>query len=227
MTKIFISYSHDSQPHRDYVRGIADRLRQDGLDCMIDQYILGSPPEGWLRWMEDQVEAADFVLMVCTETYLRRYRGHETNGGNGVTFEGVVISQTLYDQYFQNSKFVPVLPEGGDFRNVPLSLKAFSTYTLPKQYDDLYRYLTAQPEYIPPVVGSKRVMPPAGAPSTIQAHTPQPMANSLSSINDERKGRLEEKLRLLYEQYDLETRAEEKLRMKAIIKQTETNLRSL
>ena len=166
MTKVFISYSHDSQPHRDYVRGIADRLRKDGLDCVIDQYINGFPPEGWLRWMEDQVEAADFVLLVCTETYLRRYRGKETNGGNGVTFEGVVISQTLYNGYYQNTKFVPLLPEGGDFAHVPLSLQAYSTYTLPSDYDNLYRYLTGQPEHIAPAVGKQRVMAPANAPTS-------------------------------------------------------------
>ena len=161
MTKVFISYSHDSQAHRDFVRGVADQLRRGGLECVIDQYINGFPPEGWLRWMEDQVEVADFVLMVCTETYLRRYRGHETDGGRGVTFEGVVISQTLYDAYYRNTKFVPVLPEGGDFEYVPLPLKQYSTYMLPTDYDNLYRYLTGQPEHIAPPVGDKRVMPPS------------------------------------------------------------------
>ena len=161
MTKVFISYSHDSQAHRDFVRGIAHRLRGDGLDCVIDQYINGFPSEGWLRWMENEVEAADFVLLVCTETYLRRYRGHETSGGGkGVTFEGVVISQSLYDTYYCNNKFVPLLPEGGDFGHVPLPLKQYTAYTLPTDYDNLYRYLTSQPEYAAPEIGSKRVMPP-------------------------------------------------------------------
>ena len=228
MNKVFISYSHDSQAHRDFVRGVADQLRGDGLDCVIDQYINGFPPEGWLRWMEDQVEVADFVLLVCTETYLRRYRGHETDGGRGVTFEGVVISQTLYDAYYRNTKFVPVLPEGGDFAHVPLPLKSYTAYTFPKDYDNLYRYLTGQPEYIAPPVGSKRVMSPAQAGSS----TPNPpppfvQVNTLSSLNVERKVRLQEKLRRLYEQYDLETRVEEKVRMEAIIAQTEADLRGL
>lgn len=156
--KVFISYSHDSQSHRDFVREIANQLRADGLNCIIDQYVNGFPPEGWQRWMEDQIEAADFVLLVCTETYLKRYRGHEENGGKGVTFEGVVISQSLYDHYYRNSKFVPVIPENGSLDNVPISLKQYSTYTLPKQYDNLYRYLTNQPEHIPPVIGAKRVL---------------------------------------------------------------------
>lgn len=78
MPKVFISYSHDSNEHCDFIRGISDRMRrEDGLDCQIDQYINGSPPEGWKLWMENQIEQADFVLLVCTPNYLKRYRGEE------------------------------------------------------------------------------------------------------------------------------------------------------
>ena len=65
--KVFISYSHDSPEHAERVLDLSDRLRQDGIDCHIDQYEV-SPPEGWPRWMEDRIEWADFVLVVCTET---------------------------------------------------------------------------------------------------------------------------------------------------------------
>jgi len=152
---IFISYSHDSDAHREFVRGIADRLRADGLNCLIDQYINGFPPEGWQRWMETQVEQADFVLLVCTETYLKRYRGQDSDGGRGVNFEGVVISQTLYDHYYRNTKFIPVIPEMGSLDNVPLPLKGFSTYVLPQDYTQLYRVLTDQPATPAPELGAK------------------------------------------------------------------------
>jgi SEFIR domain len=36
--KVFISYRHDSQTHEDRVLALADRLRDDGIDCNIDQY---------------------------------------------------------------------------------------------------------------------------------------------------------------------------------------------
>lgn len=159
--KVFISYSHDSKDHSEFVFGLAERLRKDGLVCVIDLHINGSPSEGWQRWMENQIETADFVLLVCTETYLRRYRGHETDEskGKGVTFEGVVISESLYDAYYRNVKFVPVLPEGGDPNHVPLPLKSFTAYTLNEQYEKLYRFLTGQPEYVASPVGNIRVMP--------------------------------------------------------------------
>jgi len=172
---IFISYSHDSDAHREFVRGIADRLRADGLNCQIDQYINGFPPEGWLRWMETQVEQADFVLLVCTETYLKRYRGQDSDGGRGVNFEGVVISQTLYDHYYRNTKFIPVIPEMGSLDHVPLPLKGFSTYVLPRDYTPLYRVLTDQPATPAPEIGAKIQL---GAENTTSQYTPmQPAFN--------------------------------------------------
>lgn len=153
MVKVFISYSHDSPEHCGFVRNLSDSLRRDGLDCQIDLYITGFPPEGWQLWMEKQVEKADFVLLVCTHTYLRRYRGEERIGGHGVTFEGAIISQTLYDHYGHNPKFIPIIPDSGSLDNVPLPLKRYSTYCLPDDYGKLYRLLTKQPEYEAPIVG--------------------------------------------------------------------------
>lgn len=143
--KVFISYSHDSAEHKQQVLALSDKLRNDGVDCFIDQYVNGWPPEGWQRWMEKQIENADFVLIVCTPQYLRRFKGEDREGGRGVNFEGVIISQTLYDQFQQNGKFIPVLPDDGQIDNVPLMLKSGSTYYFGKQYEELYRVLTAQP----------------------------------------------------------------------------------
>ena len=77
--KAFISYSHDSEAHKNRVFNLSERLRADGIDCHIDQYEI-APPEGWARWTRDQIRQADFVLVVCTETYERRYEGTEVAG---------------------------------------------------------------------------------------------------------------------------------------------------
>lgn len=172
MTHIFISYSHDSDTQHELVLALANQLRDDGLDCQIDQYINGFPPEGWQRWMENQIEQADFVLLVCTATYLRRYRGQETVDGYGVNFEGVVISQTLYDAYYRNTKFIPLLPENGSFEHVPLPLKQFSVFTVMRDYEALYRVLTQQSKTpAPPATGYKKIITPH-YPSRFKSHTP-------------------------------------------------------
>ena len=76
---VFISYSRDSPEHEGRVLALANRLRADGIDAVLDQFE-SFPTEGWPVWMERQVEAARFVLVVCTPTYRRRAEGKEEPG---------------------------------------------------------------------------------------------------------------------------------------------------
>ena len=53
---------------------------------------------------------AERVLLVFTETYARRFLGKEAAGKwLGATFEGVIISQALYENGVRNGKFRPVV----------------------------------------------------------------------------------------------------------------------
>ena len=84
---VFISYSHDSPEHADRVLELSDHLRADGIDCILDQYEVSSP-EGFPRWMDRHIRDADFVLMICTQTYSRRVMGEEEPGkGHGVAWK--------------------------------------------------------------------------------------------------------------------------------------------
>lgn len=89
--RVFISYSHDSSGHKDWVLTLSTRLRQDGIVTQIDQYVRGTPDEGWPRWMMNQLDWASCVLLVCTETYYRRFRGHESpdTGRGSLTFSSL------------------------------------------------------------------------------------------------------------------------------------------
>jgi hypothetical protein len=160
--RVFISYSHDSGKHCDRVLYLADRLRADGIDARIDQYIQ-SPPEGWPGWCKTELEQAGFVLMVCTETYLRRVdRKEEPGVGHGVLWEGRLINQYLYDAGSVSSKFVPVLFTDGSDAHVPMPVKGGTIYKVetPDSYEDLLRLLTAQPLTPMPPLGQRRSLAP-------------------------------------------------------------------
>ena len=164
MPKVFISYSHDSNDHRQSVLELSDRLREDGIDCYIDQYINGAPPEGWPRWMEKQIQSSDFALVVCTELYLERFKGDDRLGGRGVNFEGALISQILYDDFQQNTKFYPLIPDKGSIDNVPSILKRSSTFKLDEDYESIYRVLTDQPRAVARPLGKLKHFPSEQAP---------------------------------------------------------------
>lgn len=164
-TRVFISYSHDSGDHEQRVLALADQLRSDGLDVRLDQYV-AHPAEGWPQWTQRQVVECDFVLLVCTPTYRRRYDREETPGkGLGATWEALIAEQLLYEAGARNEKLVPVLFADGTDRDIPLSLRAFTYYRVSEGYDDLYRRLTNQPKTPPPPVGTVRTMAPAPRPT--------------------------------------------------------------
>ena len=95
--------------------GLSERLRGDGIETSLDRYVSGTPEQGWPRWMLDELDWAQYVLVVCTATYYRRFRGHETPGvGKGVDWEGALITQEIYDARSATTKFVPVLFDAGD-----------------------------------------------------------------------------------------------------------------
>jgi hypothetical protein len=112
--------------------------------------------------MLDEIEAAKFVLIICTEQYERRFRGKEEIGkGKGVTWEGSIVTQALYDGQGRNSKFIPVLLNANDESFVPIPLRSSNIYKLDREdgYDLLYRRLTDQHETPPPVIGTVKKLP--------------------------------------------------------------------
>ncbi len=160
--KVLLSYSHDSPEHMDRVLAICDRLRADGIDAWIDQYEI-PPPEGWPRWWVKRFEEADFVLVVCTETYERRFRGAEEPGrGLGGQWEGFVIYQELAEAAVRSSKLIPIFFSPAVPEHIPTVLRSVSSYDVSgdKGYWRLVRHLTGQPETLAPPLGSPALLPP-------------------------------------------------------------------
>jgi formylglycine-generating enzyme required for sulfatase activity len=156
--KVFISYSHDSPQHEERVLGLANRLRQHGVDAQIDQYEI-SPAEGWPFWCERQIDRADFVLMVCTETYLRRVKAEEEGGrGLGVLWEANFIRHILYNSGSVSRKFVPILFSDGSDKNVPWMVSGFTRHQVDvdEGFSALWRQLRNEPAVKKPPIGKER-----------------------------------------------------------------------
>ncbi|HSM80101.1 MAG TPA: toll/interleukin-1 receptor domain-containing protein, partial [Nodosilinea sp.] len=150
--RVLISYSHDSPAHAARVLQLSNRLRTDGVDCTIDQYV-PNPSEGWPLWMNSQVEAADFVLIIFTERYTTRSM---TPQQSGVRFESVLLLQDLYEAGMINKKFIPVLLEPGDDKHIMKWFRLFNHYAIHTDagYDLLLRRLLDDPAVVPPPLGT-------------------------------------------------------------------------
>lgn len=180
--RVLISYSHDSPEHKQRVLELSERLRADGIDATIDQYIeTTGPSEGWPRWMDEQIRNSDFVVLVCTETYRRRVEGQEEEGrGHGVRWEGALVYQYIYNAGTKNERFVPVLLENAAQQDIPMPLQGVASYRpdTKEGYEALYRRLTAQATVEKGRLGALKPLPsrrielgelPAGTPESAGA----------------------------------------------------------
>jgi hypothetical protein len=181
--RVFISYSHDSIAHRQRVRRLSDRLRRHNLDSNIDQYEQ-APEWGWPRWMLDQIETAAFVLAICTEIYDRRVRGHEEIGkGAGASFEGLVITQEVYEALGRNRKFIPVIFEQSDYKHIPIFLRGTTIYKLYEKtgFRDLRDRLTNYQRTPKPPLGSPQKKPASNKETAARQAGPTAQEERLSS----------------------------------------------
>ena len=173
-TRVFISFSHDTPEHEERVLDLANHLRRHGVDAWIDLFE-PHPAEGWQRWMQRQIERADFVVLVCTASYKRRFEGNEAPGiGRGVSWEGKLLSQLVYDAGGRNDRVIPIVLDDDDEDAIPLAFKPYTFYHLPDQYDALYRRLTGQPAVVAEPLGDLREMPvvSSGIPDEITSRRP-------------------------------------------------------
>ena len=141
--EVFISYSHDSEQHVNRVLKLANRLRTDGIDATIDQEE-NPPPLNWRSWLQEQIEQSDFVLVICSATYRRRF--YET-GGEVPASEEVIIHRWLRERGSQEPKFLPVIFERTDGQFIPDVFPPGSLINLSsrKGYGHLLRTLGLRP----------------------------------------------------------------------------------
>ena len=165
-TKVFISYSRDSPEHAKRVLDLADALQYGGLEVILDQYVHPAPEEGWPRWMDKRIDEANFVLMVCTETYRRRVMEQEHGKGLGVRWEGNLIYNRIYYDKPSGSRFVPVLLEGGEPTHIPNPVQGHTYYPIShfdlsdEGFEGLYRHLTGQAPTPPSEIGAIQTLSP-------------------------------------------------------------------
>jgi hypothetical protein len=88
--RVFISYSHDSEEHKNWVLALSTRLVSNGVDVILDQWdlTLGSDLP---HFIESGLSAADRVLAVCTDQYVEK----ANLGTGGVGYEKMILSAQL------------------------------------------------------------------------------------------------------------------------------------
>ncbi len=103
---IFISYSWDSEAHKEWVLGFATKLHDDGFAVILDRWDADLGDDLTL-FMEKSVKEASRVLIICTEEYVRKAEA----GLGGVGYERLIVTGELVRNIGTN-KFIPVIRQG-------------------------------------------------------------------------------------------------------------------
>ncbi|MHB9955777.1 toll/interleukin-1 receptor domain-containing protein [Vibrio campbellii] len=151
--KVFISYSHDSQEHKKWVLELAQRLRNSGVDAILDQFRLGLGDDLG-SFMEQGVVTSDRIIMVCTETYV----GKANDGLGGVGYEKMIMTAD-YMNKIETKKVIPLIRQKGS-NDVPAFLKSRLHINFSRddefelQFDNLLREIHEAPLFKEPEVGN-------------------------------------------------------------------------
>lgn len=132
--KVFISYAHDTEQFADKILEFSNTLRSHNIDASIDQYE-ESPPEGWPRWMDNQIENSDYVLIVCTQLYYDKVMNFKSGEGKGVNWELNIIYQHLYESCCYNTKFIPIVFNDYSTTKILKPLQSSTYYYVDREKD--------------------------------------------------------------------------------------------
>lgn len=150
--KVFISYSHDTIEHKNWVLELGTRLRKNGIDAILDQWEL-TPGDDLPHFMETNLASADYIILICTERYVLK----SNQGEGGVGYEKMIITSNLMKN-INESKIIPIVKQNGTF-NVPTFLKTKLFIDFSKNdgyefnFDELIRKLHNSPIFLKPEIG--------------------------------------------------------------------------
>lgn len=156
--RAFVSYSWSSPSHESWVLNLASRLREDGVDVVLDKWDL-KPGHDSLHFMESMVtdKSVTKVIMICDRIYAEKANARE----GGVGTESQIISPQIYKISAQD-KFAAVITELDEDGKACLPTyytgRIYFDFTtgqiFEESYEQLLRWLINKPQFVKPRLGS-------------------------------------------------------------------------
>jgi len=145
--KVLISYSHDSSNHKLWVSKLAETLRHNGVDVILDQWEL-TLGEDLTHFMESGVRDSDMVLVICTDSYVSK----ANDGEDSIGYEPMIITQKLVENLGTN-KFIPIIRQTEWEDKTPEFLKerVYIDFTDDSQFDEKFDVLLHERLQVPVV----------------------------------------------------------------------------
>jgi hypothetical protein len=167
---VFLSYSHDSDAHKAWVRKLAEDLRHQGVDARLDQWDL-RPGANLEFYMAEGIRCADRVLLVCSSTYVRK--AEQRKGGAG--YEGMIVTSHMARPMSGSTvkeKFIPLVRNNPGEARLPYFLRSLlwvdfrddARYS--ERLEELLRELHDQRRFRKPPLGRPAFLPDPAEPGS-------------------------------------------------------------
>lgn len=168
--RLFISYAWESEEYRLWVRRLAARFREDGVDARLDHWHLQAN-DNIPEFMSREVRLADWVLVLCSPTYQSKMRVAEEGGSvSGVSWESRLLTGRMLGG--SENKILAALARGIWSESSPDFLVGQIYYDLsnPDTFGQTYRELLQR------ITGTYESAPPLGElPANLETEPVEPL----------------------------------------------------
>lgn len=153
--KVFISYRQIDDAQRQRVREFAVRVRDQGVEVVLDQFYKdshpGGPPDGWPKWSSDQAIHTEKVLVIGNAPWFRCFDGTENPGiGLGAACEAGNIRQRIYDLGGSQDIVRVTYFDSTDITDISFELKRYDRFDAEKHFSDIIRWIKGVAAGVPP-----------------------------------------------------------------------------
>lgn len=189
--KVFVSYAHESDEHKEQVLAFATFLRQAGIDAVLDLWSVDARRD-WYAWAIQEMTGADFVLVVASGQLRRLGDGSDPNLRQRGTQSEVGLLRDLVhaDRATWLPKILPVVLPGHAVDQIPLFLHPHTaTHFLVSSFtidgaEELLRVIVHQPVHILPAIGPGPVLPAMSDDRTLGQARPQILIEHTFDVAD-------------------------------------------
>jgi TIR domain len=115
--RVFISYSHDSELHKNWVRDLATFLMGNGVEVILDQWDLDFGDD-IASFMEGGIKTTDQVLLICTPSYISK----ANVGSGGVGYEKTILTSEILIDHRRRKRVIPIVRNVSDATKLPAFL---------------------------------------------------------------------------------------------------------
>ncbi len=116
--KCFISYSHESNQHQEWVARLAVLLEHNEVDVYLDRQDVDIGMD-LAKYVETCIRESDFILLICTPRFAQRVNDRE----GVVGFENQIIAGRILEGSLSPRQVVPILRKGSRKQSIPSYMK--------------------------------------------------------------------------------------------------------